>query len=44
MVGRNNQIMMGMARPYTQAELLAMSRYLAQLPSELKTVAQSRFR
>ena len=44
LVGRNNQIMMGMARPYTHAELKAMARYLSQLPTELKTVALSRFR
>ena len=44
LVGRNNQIMMGMARPYTHPELKAMASYLSQLPSELKTVSQSRFR
>jgi cytochrome c553 len=44
LVGRNNQIMMGMARPYTHPELKAMANYLSQLPSELKTVSQARFR
>ena len=43
-VGRNNAIMMGMAKPYTQAELRVLTAYLGSLPSELKTVAQSRFR
>ncbi len=44
LVGRNNQIMMGMARPFTHAELKVLAGYLSSLPSELKTVAQSRFR
>ena len=43
-VGRNNAIMMGMAKPYTHAELKLVSAYLATLPTELKTVPQSRFR
>ena len=43
-VGRSNPIMMGMARPFTHAELKAMSEYLASLPSELKTVQQTQFR
>jgi cytochrome c553 len=43
-VGRNNAIMMGMARPFTHAELKQVSAYLASLPTELKTVPQSRFR
>ena len=42
--GRNNQIMMGMARPYTHPELKLLAVYLSSLPGELKTVAQSRFR
>ena len=44
LVGRGNPIMMGMARPFTHAELKVLSSYLASLPSELKTVQQSRFR
>ena len=44
LVGRNNQIMMGMARPFTHAELKVLAGYLASLPGELKTVEQSRFR
>lgn len=43
-VGRNNPIMMGMARPYTHAELKLLADYFASLPTELKTVQQSRFR
>ena len=42
--GRNNQIMMGMARPYTHPELKALAGYLSSLPGELRTVSQSRFR
>jgi cytochrome c553 len=43
-VGRNNAIMMGMARPFTHAEAKILAAYIASLPSELKTVPQSRFR
>ena len=43
-VGRNNAIMMGMARPFTNAELKLVTGYLASLPTELKTVPQSRWR
>ncbi len=43
-VGRNNAIMKGMAKPYTHAELKILTAYLGSLPSDLKTVAQSRFR
>ena len=43
-VGRNNAIMMGMARPYTHAEAKLLASYIASLPSELKTVPQSRWR
>jgi cytochrome c553 len=39
-VGRSNPIMMGMAAPFTRDELLALSDYIASLPSELKTVTQ----
>lgn len=44
LVGRNNAIMVGMARPYTHAEAKLIAGYIATLPSELKTVAQSRWR
>ena len=43
-VGRNNAIMAGMAKQYTNAELKAMANYISSLDGELKTVAQSRFR
>lgn len=42
--GRNNAIMAGMAKQYTNAELKLMANYLSSLDGELKTVAQSRFR
>jgi cytochrome c553 len=44
LIGRNNPIMMGMARPFTHAEVKRLAGYIASLPSELKTVPQSRFR
>ena len=43
-VGRSNPIMMGMARPFTTAELKQLSAYIGSMPGELKTVSQSRFR
>lgn len=43
-VGRNNAIMMGMARPFTHAEAKVLASYISTLPSELKTVPQSRWR
>jgi cytochrome c553 len=43
-IGRNNAIMMGMARPFTHAEIKLIAAYLESLPSELKTVAQDRWR
>jgi cytochrome c553 len=43
-LGRNNAIMMGMARPFTHAEIKELAEYIASLPGELKTVAQARFR
>ena len=43
-VGRNNAIMMGMARPFTHAEAKVMASYIASLPGELKTVPQSRWK
>jgi cytochrome c553 len=44
LVGRNNAIMMGMARPFTPAEAKILAAYFESLPTELKTVPQSRFR
>ncbi|MCW5666069.1 MAG: cytochrome c4 [Piscinibacter sp.] len=43
-VGRGNAIMAGMAKPFSHAELKKMAGYLASLPSDLKTVPESRFR
>ena len=43
-VGRNNAIMMGMARPFTHAEAKLLASYIGSLPGELKTVPQSRWR
>jgi cytochrome c553 len=43
-VGRANAIMAGMAKPFTLAELKALSRYIAAMPGELRTVSESRFR
>ena len=34
--------MMGMARPFTHAEIKSLSKYLSSLPGELKTVPQVR--
>ncbi len=44
LMGRNNAIMMGMARPFTHPEIKAIAAYLSSLPSELETVPQSRFK
>jgi cytochrome c553 len=44
LVGRNNAIMMGMARPFTHPEIKAIAAYLGSLPGDLKTVQQARFR
>jgi cytochrome c553 len=44
LVGRNNAIMVGMARPFTPAEAKILAAYFESLPTELKTVPQSRFR
>ena len=43
-VGRAHPIMGGMAKQYTNAELKAMSNYLASVPGDLKVVPESRFR
>lgn len=43
-VGRSNPIMAGMAKPFTNAELKVLADYIGSLPTELKTVPQSRFR
>ena len=43
-VGRGNAIMAGMAKPFSHAELKQMASYIASLPTDLKTVPESRFR
>lgn len=43
-VGRNNAIMSGMAKQYTNAELKLMANYLASMEGDMKVVPQSRFR
>ena len=43
-VGRGNAIMAGMVKQYTNAELKALSGYLAAQETNLKVVPQSRFR
>ena len=42
--GRSNAVMAGQVKQFTHAELKTLSQYLASLPSELRTVPQSRFR
>ena len=44
LIGRNNPIMMGMAAPFSHAELHVLSNYLGSLPSDLRTVQQPDFR
>lgn len=43
-VGRGNPIMGGMAKPFSHAELKQIASYIATLPSDLKTIPESRFR
>ena len=43
-VGRSNAIMMGMARPFTHAEIKSLAKYLSSLPGELKSVQLPEFR
>ncbi len=43
-IGRSNAVMAGQVKQFTHAELKTLSQYLASLPSELRTVPQSRFR
>ncbi len=42
--GRSNAVMAGQVKQFTHAELKTLAQYLASLPSELRTVPQSRFR
>ncbi|WP_292453553.1 c-type cytochrome [Methylibium sp.] len=43
-VGRNNAIMSAQVKPYSLKELDALADYIGSLPSEMKTVPQSKFR
>jgi cytochrome c553 len=43
-VGRSNAIMGGVAKQFTNAELKVLAAYMGSLPSDLKTVPESRFR
>ena len=42
--GRSNGVMGGIAKQFSNAELKALSAYLAGLPGELQTIPQSKFR
>jgi len=44
LVGRSNGIMAGIAGQFSNAELKELASYVASLPSDLKTVPQSKFR
>jgi len=43
-IGRGNAIMGGVAKQFSNAELKELANYIGSLPSELKTVPQSRFK
>jgi cytochrome c553 len=43
-VGRSNAVMGGIAKQFTNPELKELANYLGGLPSDLKTVPQSKFR
>lgn len=43
-VGRGNAIMAGQVKQFSNAELKAIATYIASLPSELRTVPQSKLR
>jgi cytochrome c553 len=43
-VGRNNAIMAGFAKQFTNAELKQIANYLGSLEGDMKVVPQSRFR
>jgi len=42
--GRNNGVMAGIAKQFSNAELKEMAKYVSALPGELKTVPQDKFR
>jgi cytochrome c553 len=43
-VGRGNAIMAGQVKQFSVPELKAIAKYIASLPSELRTVPQNKFR
>ena len=43
-VGRNNAIMVGQVKQFSNAELKAIAAYISTLPTELSTVPQGKFR
>jgi cytochrome c553 len=43
-IGRGNAIMAGQVKQFSHSELQLIAKYLASLPSELRTVPQSKFR
>ena len=43
-IGRNNAIMGGIAKQFSNAELKELANYLSSIPGELKTVPEKRFR
>jgi cytochrome c553 len=43
-VGRSNAIMGGIAKQFSNAELKELAAYMGSLPTDLKTVPESRFR
>jgi len=42
--GRNNGVMAGIAKQYSNDELKELAKYVSSLPGELKTVPQNRFK
>jgi cytochrome c553 len=42
--GRNNGVMGGIAKQFTNAELKAMANYIGSLEGDMKVVPQSKFR
>jgi cytochrome c553 len=44
LVGRNNAVMGGIAKQFSNAELKELANYVGSLPTDLKTVPQSRFK
>ncbi len=43
-IGRANAVMGGVAKQFSNTELKELANYMGKLPTELKTVPQSRFR